>query len=173
MMLLRSGAPIILAAALAGAVPSAAQDAQKDLTEGVSEATPAAELFMRAYEVFSHPRCSNCHPRDDRPRWGPARQVHGMNVQPGETRSACRVGVEARAGAGACPRHSRPVRQCPEMVERWRCRLSIDVAVGICADARGAQKFVRSPRRPYRPRTLRSRWRPVVHPTGKPANHDP
>jgi hypothetical protein len=85
MMLLRSGALIILAAALAGSVPSAAQDAaRKDLTEGVSAATPAAELFMRAYEVFSHPRCSNCHPRDDRPRWGPTRQVHGMNVQRGE-----------------------------------------------------------------------------------------
>jgi hypothetical protein len=85
MMLFHRGALIMLVAALAGSNPSAAQDAvQKDLTEGLSADSPAADLFLRAYEVFSHPRCSNCHPRDDRPRWGPTRQVHGMNVQRGE-----------------------------------------------------------------------------------------
>jgi hypothetical protein len=88
MMPRRPGALIILAAALAGSVPSAAQDAaQKDLAEGLSAASAGAELFLRAYEVFSHPRCSNCHPRDDRPRWGPTGQVHGMNVQRGEDHS--------------------------------------------------------------------------------------
>jgi hypothetical protein len=64
-----------------GALPSAAQSLRKDLTEGMSEHSPPAELFLRAYEVFSHPRCANCHPADDRPRWGAP--VHGMNVQRG------------------------------------------------------------------------------------------
>ena len=123
MMLLRSGAPIILAAALAGAVPSAAQDAQKDLTEGVSEATPAAELFMRAYEVFSHPRCSNCHPRDDRPRWGPARQVHGMNVQRGEERGDPHKGGYGRVGMNCATCHrdtNGKLLNSPPGAEHWR-----------------------------------------------------
>lgn len=65
-------------------VSAQAQDTgKKDLTAGVNQKTPGGELFLRLYEVFSHPRCSNCHPQDDRPRWGPTR-VHDMNVQRGE-----------------------------------------------------------------------------------------
>jgi hypothetical protein len=63
-------------------VAAAAQELTRtDLLHGISKDTPGAQLFLRAYEVFSHPRCSNCHPRDDRPRWGA--RVHGMNVQRG------------------------------------------------------------------------------------------
>jgi hypothetical protein len=86
----RAAFALIAAAALAVSAPSSAQDsgravlARKNLTEGIGPATPSAELFLRAYEVFSHPRCSNCHPRDDRPRWGATGQIHGMNVQRGE-----------------------------------------------------------------------------------------
>jgi hypothetical protein len=67
------------------AVPVAAEDTtRRSLSEGVNENTPGPELFLRAYQVFSHPRCSNCHPRDDRPRWGErSEHIHGMNVQRG------------------------------------------------------------------------------------------
>jgi len=70
---------------LFGSMPAAAREAyRKDLLEGITDATPAPELFLRAYEVFSHPRCSNCHPRDDQPWWDiETRRVHGMNVQRG------------------------------------------------------------------------------------------
>jgi len=71
-------------AALAGSVLSArGEGGQKDLSEGLTSSSPGGDLFLRAYEVLSHPRCSNCHPRDDRPRWGTAGGLHGMNVQRG------------------------------------------------------------------------------------------
>jgi hypothetical protein len=84
MMLRCSAARAVLVAAAASlvAVAAAAQEpARTDLLEGIGADTPGPDLFLRAYKVFSHPRCSNCHPRDDRPRWGT--RVHGMNVQRG------------------------------------------------------------------------------------------
>ena len=78
---------VVAAAALVGCVGGAAQEAARtDLSQGVGKSTPGAQLFLRAYEVFSHPRCSNCHPRDDRPRWGATMRIHGMNVQRGRER---------------------------------------------------------------------------------------
>jgi hypothetical protein len=78
-------AVFVAAAVSLVAAPGGAQNVRRnDLRQGVSESTPAPELFLRAYEVFSHPRCSNCHPRDDRPRWGErSERLHGMNVQRG------------------------------------------------------------------------------------------
>jgi hypothetical protein len=73
---------VAAAVGLLVAVAAAAQEsARTDLLEGIGADTPGPELFLRAYKVLSHPRCSNCHPRDDRPRWGT--RVHGMNVQRG------------------------------------------------------------------------------------------
>jgi len=48
-------------------------------------------LWERIYEVFSHPRCVNCHvPADNRPRWsGPGygeARAHGMNIDAGPDR---------------------------------------------------------------------------------------
>ncbi len=46
----------------------------------------------KAFEVFSHPRCVNCHvPDDNRPRWsgpnyGRTAQFHGMNVRAKDNR---------------------------------------------------------------------------------------
>jgi len=74
---------VVIAVSLMRPDSAAAQnEARKNLLEGIDVNTPGPELFLRAYEVFSHPRCSNCHPRDDRPRWGA--RVHGMNVQRGQ-----------------------------------------------------------------------------------------
>lgn len=43
--------------------------------------------WQKVYEVFSHPRCANCHVEDDRPRWSGAHygatRVHAFNVQRG------------------------------------------------------------------------------------------
>lgn len=48
--------------------------------------TPApTEAFVDIAKVLTHPRCLNCHPRDDRPRQGNAgaTRLHQMNVQRG------------------------------------------------------------------------------------------
>ncbi len=47
--------------------------------------------WQKLYEVFSHPRCANCHvPEDNLPRWsGPSygeTRVHGMNINAGISR---------------------------------------------------------------------------------------
>jgi hypothetical protein len=62
-------------------------------------ATPALaqdaglEAWSKIHEVFSHPRCANCHVGDDRvPMWsgrsyGPKPRPHGMNINGGTSRS--------------------------------------------------------------------------------------
>ena len=52
------------------------------------------KIWSDIHKVFAHPRCSNCHVSDNRPRWsGPSygkTRVHGMNVNAGDSR----VGAE-------------------------------------------------------------------------------
>lgn len=43
-------------------------------------ATPGADLFAPVAAVLRHPRCLNCHPRDDRPRQTDDRRIHLQNV---------------------------------------------------------------------------------------------
>jgi hypothetical protein len=77
----------LAAAVLVLVLPAVAREAnRKNLLDGVNENTPGPQLFLRAYEVFSHPRCSNCHPQNAGPPWWDinAKRVHGMNVQRGE-----------------------------------------------------------------------------------------
>jgi hypothetical protein len=82
--MLRTLAAVTLIALALGTSALAQDIGRKDLTAGIDQQTPGGELFLRLYEVFSHPRCSNCHPRDDRPRWGTtAIRLHAMNVQRG------------------------------------------------------------------------------------------
>jgi hypothetical protein len=42
------------------------------------------EIWNRIYQVFSHPRCANCHTADEHPRWGDLKAgtaiIHPMNV---------------------------------------------------------------------------------------------
>jgi hypothetical protein len=102
---------------------AAAQDAiGRDLTAGLNERSPGAELFLRAYEVFSHPRCSNCHPRDDRPRWGPDR-VHAMNVQRGADRRGEHEGGYGRTGMTCATCHQQTngaLPASPPGAKDWR-----------------------------------------------------
>ncbi|MEO1657783.1 MAG: hypothetical protein AAFR65_08675 [Pseudomonadota bacterium] len=55
----------------------------------------ALAAWDKVFEVFSHPRCANCHvPADNRPRWSGASYgleegewaYHGMNVDGGDSR---------------------------------------------------------------------------------------
>lgn len=48
--------------------------------------TLGLELWSKIHQVFSHPRCANCHVGTDRvpmwsgPEYGPAPRPHGMNI---------------------------------------------------------------------------------------------
>lgn len=69
-----------LAAILLLALPAPVLAQEAASPEGLAE-------WQKIYEVFSHPRCANCHTEDDHPRWsgahyGPTR-IHPFNVRRG------------------------------------------------------------------------------------------
>lgn len=81
----------VIAAVLGAAAFAGAATGQTPTTEA------ALAQWAKAYEVFSHPRCANCHvPEDNRPRWSGASyapfppgqdwRFHGMNVDGGPSR---------------------------------------------------------------------------------------
>ncbi len=79
------------------ASPSAEQTVQEGQSEQTDPVAPpitpeqkqaALDAWAKIYEVFSHPRCANCHTEDEWPRWsgpnyGELARLHGMNVQRG------------------------------------------------------------------------------------------
>jgi hypothetical protein len=80
---MRFAGTLLTAAAIA---ISFAADAQETPAATV-DAAAGLPHWQKVYDVFSHPRCANCHVEDDRPRWsgphyGPTR-VHAFNVQGG------------------------------------------------------------------------------------------
>ena len=93
---------------VAAALPARAQD-------------DAAAAWTRIHEVFSHPRCANCHvPADNRPRWSGANygtrpRVHGMNVNGDESRIGARTMM-----CGTChAKTNSPVPHGPPGAEVW------------------------------------------------------
>ncbi len=110
----RSLASIAAGACLAGSAPALQPASQASPAAG-GENTRAAglEAWGRIYEVFSHPRCANCHVADGRPMWaGPSYGVaraHGINVggdpdllfgHPGMTCATCHMAENAGAAHG-------------------------------------------------------------------------
>ena len=79
---MRRFATFLTAAAIAAtmATTARAQEATQPAAEGLA-------VWAKIYDVFSHPRCANCHVEDDRPRWSGAHygttRVHAFNVQRG------------------------------------------------------------------------------------------
>ena len=49
-----------------------------------AQAAEGGDLFAPISAVLNHPRCMNCHPRDDRPRQSNDRHEHLQNVVRGE-----------------------------------------------------------------------------------------
>ena len=85
---------MVVAATTVLADPSAATADEQGAVPAASEREALAH-WDRIFEVFSHPRCANCHvPEDNRPRWsGPSFGLaegewmyHGMNIDGGESR---------------------------------------------------------------------------------------
>lgn len=74
----------------------------------------------KIYEVFSHPRCANCHvPEDNRPRWsGPSygkTSFHGMNVNADDSR----IGVESIMCGTCHAHHNSKAPHGPPGAEVW------------------------------------------------------
>ena len=82
----------LIAAIAAGGIIAAA--AALHSSRAVSDPQPAKpvaaaasdskDLFAPVAVVLRHPRCMNCHPRDDRPRQGDDRHKHQQNVVRGD-----------------------------------------------------------------------------------------
>lgn len=47
-------------------------------------AEESKKAFLKAYTVFMHPRCMNCHPKGDVPLQGDDSHLHAQNVQRGK-----------------------------------------------------------------------------------------
>lgn len=62
--------------------PRAVAETQQTAGEASTPAT--GDLFKPVADVLRHPRCMNCHPRDDRPRQGADRHIHRQNIVRGE-----------------------------------------------------------------------------------------
>lgn len=68
------------------------------MLSGSADSQPAQpNPFTKIATVLQHPRCMNCHPRDDHPRQGADRHVHTMSI----TRGADNLGA-AGARCSAC-----------------------------------------------------------------------
>src|SRR5262245_23087442 len=71
--------------------------------------------WTRIYEVFSHPRCANCHVGPDNlpiwsgPSYGPKARPHGMNINAGESR----VGAEYIACSSCHTKHNSQLAHGP------------------------------------------------------------
>ena len=76
----RLAALVTIAFAFAGAFAGqhAAHNNSIAFVTAASAAPP--DLFTPVAAVLRHPRCMNCHPRDDRPRQGDDRHVHLQNI---------------------------------------------------------------------------------------------
>ena len=87
---------------MSASISFALSETPSDEAQTPAQALPLDEALAaweKVYEVFSHPRCANCHvPEDNRPRWsGPSYgladgewKYHGMNINGGESR----IGIE-------------------------------------------------------------------------------
>ena len=72
----------IIAAGAAAFVAFLFAPMQRAATPAFAAAEDGA-LFTPIAEVLRHPRCLNCHPRDDRPRQSDDRHIHLQNVTRG------------------------------------------------------------------------------------------
>lgn len=74
--------PLCIAIGAAGVAAIVAKTSQMFAQAIAAESKD--ELFKPVADVLRHPRCMNCHPRDDRPRQGDDRHAHLQNIVRGE-----------------------------------------------------------------------------------------
>lgn len=73
-----------IAVAIAAMLPATAPSTTAHAEPQAVAAAASADLFKPIAEVLRHPRCMNCHPRDDRPRQGEDRHPHLQNIVRGD-----------------------------------------------------------------------------------------
>lgn len=107
----------VLLAALV-AVPAGAADLSEVTSfDGIEdEAERSAMIFNEMAKVITHPRCMNCHPRDDAPRQGMTLAAHQPPVVRGEANMGASAmlcttchgeeNVAYAAGEGSIPGHA-------------------------------------------------------------------
>ena len=71
---------LVMSASAALAQPPEDQTGTKAQTSATAE---SVRLYMQMHAVLSHPRCVNCHPRDDRPKQGLDQHVHNPPITRG------------------------------------------------------------------------------------------
>lgn len=109
-----------------GEEPQSAAESYSDNFEPALSEEQALETWAKIHEVFSHPRCANCHvPADNRPRWsGPSyanyypqegEPYHGMNINGGDSRHG-----EETIGCRTCHQVTNsPLLHGPPGSESW------------------------------------------------------
>ena len=79
------------------------------------------QFWGKIFEVFSHPRCSNCHVGPDNlpmwsgPSYGPKARPHGMNIDAGPSR----IGMETIPCNACHTLHNSMVPHGPPGAEVW------------------------------------------------------
>jgi hypothetical protein len=79
------------------------------------------QLWNKIHEVFSHPRCANCHVGPDNlpvwsgPSYGGKARPHGMNISGGESR----IGAEYIACTTCHTKHNAQIPHGPPGAEVW------------------------------------------------------
>jgi hypothetical protein len=83
---------------------------------------PGLAVWSKIHDVFSHPRCANCHVGPDNvPIWsgssyGPKARPHGMNINAGTSRS----GIESIACNACHSEHNVSLPHGPPGAHGWR-----------------------------------------------------
>jgi hypothetical protein len=122
---------VVMAAGVAFVGTPAAQDRREE----------GREKFRQMAAVLQHPRCMNCHTREEFPRQGDDRHRHAINVMrgpqdrgaPGLHCSTCHRAVNQRASGvpGAPDWHLAPLRMAWEGLSTGElCRALLDPARG-------------------------------------------
>jgi len=111
------------------------------------------EVWSKIYEVFSHPRCANCHvgsnsvPMWSGPSYGPRPRPHGMNINAG----ASRKGAEYVACSACHTRHNSQVPhgppgalpwQLPPVSMQWFGKSSADICAQIKDPTRNGDRTI-------------------------------
>lgn len=111
----------LLSSSVAIAQEEPAKTEVEMLEEGSVTPEKGLEHWARIYEVFSHPRCSNCHvdeggvPIWSGPSYGPEPRNHGMNVKAGESR----VGAETILCTTCHTTSNGDINHAPPGAEVW------------------------------------------------------
>jgi hypothetical protein len=138
--MLRYGLAVLAVVALATATPVPAQDAGLD-------------AWRKIHEVFSHPRCANCHVGPDHlPVWsgasyGPKPRPHGMNISAGASRkgaetvlcSSCHTHHNSTVPHGAPGARS---WELPPVEMQWFGRSSAEICAQIKDPARNGGRTI-------------------------------